>query len=292
MRRGALVCPAVARSRRARFRRSSQRETGPLTAKIDAAPSSSQGTKCRNVFWGVFSNTIAPAVPPSRPAIPINTASPLFLRTSGQYAATEVNCPGQIATVFVALACTGSIFMLSMAGKDRNDPPPATAFKTPARKVATTSHTQCQSIACQSKVAANPQKCMKRIVFEPTGLKLFADSRPAVRKASHLINSKNSFPCRNAPSYPLHMPALPFRQIPIAGLLVAALSIPFFAIPSSLAAQSALSIAPQQCVWKQGDDIRWAATDIDESGWQPAATWRAIATPTPNFWLRCHFDPG
>jgi Stage II sporulation protein E (SpoIIE) len=88
------------------------------------------------------------------------------------------------------------------------------------------------------------------------------------------------------------MPALPFRQIPIAGLLVAALSIPFFAIPSSLAAQSALSIAPQQCVWKQGDDIRWAALDIDESGWQPAATWRAIATPTPNFWLRCHFDPG
>ena len=65
----------------------------------------------------------------------------------------------------------------------------------------------------------------------------------------------------------------------------------FLLLPWPLAAQSALSIAPQQCVWKQGDDMRWAATDIDESGWQPAATWQAIATPTPNFWLRCRFDP-
>jgi Stage II sporulation protein E (SpoIIE) len=66
----------------------------------------------------------------------------------------------------------------------------------------------------------------------------------------------------------------------------------FLLLPWPLAAQSALSIAPQQCVWKQGDDIRWAAPDIDESGWQPTATWQAISTPTPNFWLRCHFDPG
>jgi hypothetical protein len=63
-------------------------------------------------------------------------------------------------------------------------------------------------------------------------------------------------------------------------------------LPGSLAAQSALSIAPDRCVWNQGDDMRWAAPDIDESGWQPTATWQAIATPTPNFWLRCRFDPG
>jgi hypothetical protein len=37
--------------------------------------------------------------------------------------------------------------------------------------VAITSQTQCQSIACQSIVAPNPEKCMKRIVFQPTGLK-------------------------------------------------------------------------------------------------------------------------
>jgi hypothetical protein len=62
-------------------------------------------------------------------------------------------------------------------------------------------------------------------------------------------------------------------------------------LPWPLAAQTALSIAPQSCVWKQGDDIRWAATDLDESDWQPAATWVPLATPTPYFWLRCRFDP-
>ena len=97
-----------------------------------------------NVFCGVFSSTTAPAVPPSNPASPISKAARRFLRTSGQYAATEVSWPGQMATVFVALACTGSMFMPSSAGNDRNDPPPATAFSTPARNAAITSHTQCQ----------------------------------------------------------------------------------------------------------------------------------------------------
>ena len=63
-------------------------------------------------------------------------------------------------------------------------------------------------------------------------------------------------------------------------------------LPWPLAAQTALSIAPQQCVWKQGDDVRWAARDLDESDWQPASTWLSLATPTPYFWLRCRFDPG
>ena len=63
-------------------------------------------------------------------------------------------------------------------------------------------------------------------------------------------------------------------------------------LPWPLAAQTALSIAPQQCVWKQGDDMRWAAPDLDESDWQPVTTWPALATPTPYFWLRCRFDPG
>jgi hypothetical protein len=62
-------------------------------------------------------------------------------------------------------------------------------------------------------------------------------------------------------------------------------------LPWPLAAQTALSIAPQQCVWKQGDDMRWAAPDLDESDWQPVATWVPLATPTPYFWLRCRFDP-
>jgi Stage II sporulation protein E (SpoIIE) len=63
-------------------------------------------------------------------------------------------------------------------------------------------------------------------------------------------------------------------------------------LPWPLAAQSTLSIAPQNCVWKQGDDLRWAATDLDESDWQPTTTWPALATPTAFFWLRCRFDPG
>ena len=74
-----------------------------------------------------------------------------FLRTSWRYAAIEVNCPGQMATVLVALACTGRIPVPSSAGKERNEPPPATAFSTPARKAAATSQTQCQLM-----VAAKP----------------------------------------------------------------------------------------------------------------------------------------
>jgi hypothetical protein len=63
-------------------------------------------------------------------------------------------------------------------------------------------------------------------------------------------------------------------------------------LPWPLAAQTALSIAPRQCVWKQGDDMRWAAEDLNELDWRPASTWLSLATPTPYFWLRCRFDPG
>ena len=62
-------------------------------------------------------------------------------------------------------------------------------------------------------------------------------------------------------------------------------------LPSSIAAQSALSIPPQQCVWKLGDDIRWASPNLDESGWKPVSQWSGIATPAPFFWLRCRFQP-
>ncbi len=62
-------------------------------------------------------------------------------------------------------------------------------------------------------------------------------------------------------------------------------------LPWPLAAQTALSIAPQRCVWKQGDNLRWAAPNLDESDWQPVATWVPLATETPYFWLRCRFDP-
>lgn len=57
------------------------------------------------------------------------------------------------------------------------------------------------------------------------------------------------------------------------------------------AAQTALTIQPQHCVWRAGDDPAWAAPQLDESGWQPTSQWSPVATLTPVFWLRCRFDP-
>ena len=54
--------------------------------------------------------------------------------------------------------------------------------------------------------------------------------------------------------------------------------------------QSALSVGPSDCVWQQGDDPAWAAPGLDESRWHATSEWTGIATPTPNFWLRCRFD--
>ncbi len=62
--------------------------------------------------------------------------------------------------------------------------------------------------------------------------------------------------------------------------------------PVSLAAQTALSIAPKHCVWKEGDDPRWAMPSLDESDWKPVPDWSVNPTPRPFFWLRCSFEPG
>jgi hypothetical protein len=58
---------------------------------------------------------------------------------------------------------------------------------------------------------------------------------------------------------------------------------------SVAAAQSVVTIAPQQCVWHTGDNPAWAAAAIDESGWQPLATWKR-QNSSPSFWIRCHAD--
>jgi hypothetical protein len=42
--------------------------------------------------------------------------------------------------------------------------------------------------------------------------------------------------------------------------------------PAALAAQSVITIAPQQCVWRGGDDPGWAAPQLDETGWLPYST--------------------
>src|ERR1700735_1842822 len=55
----------------------------------------------------------------------------------------DVSWPGHKATVFVALAAIGRTPAPRIAGNERNDPPPATAFRAPARNDAITSHARC-----------------------------------------------------------------------------------------------------------------------------------------------------
>jgi hypothetical protein len=85
------------------------------------------------------------------------------------------------------------------------------------------------------------------------------------------------------------MPAIPFRRKPLAGLLVAALVVLLFALPGALAAQTVVTVAPQQCVWHSGDDLAWAAPNLDETGWEPYTHWKPQYGQT-HFWVRCHAD--
>ncbi len=59
----------------------------------------------------------------------------------------------------------------------------------------------------------------------------------------------------------------------------------------SLAAQSLVSVSPQQCVWRAGDNPAWAAPNLDETGWQPSAQWK-LPLEEPHLWARCHADLG
>jgi hypothetical protein len=59
--------------------------------------------------------------------------------------------------------------------------------------------------------------------------------------------------------------------------------------PAALAAQSIITVPPQQCVWRAGDDPTWAASNLDESGWQPYSTWKIESGPS-RLWVRCHTD--
>ena len=59
----------------------------------------------------------------------------------------------------------------------------------------------------------------------------------------------------------------------------------------ALSAQDALSIAPEQCVFRTGDDVRWAARELDETGWLPASEWTGDPSTQAHFWLRCRLNP-
>jgi hypothetical protein len=60
----------------------------------------------------------------------------------------------------------GEIFMLIIAGKDRKEPPPATAFSKPARKEATVSQSQRQF-----KSGKRLERCIDFILNVEGGMK-------------------------------------------------------------------------------------------------------------------------
>jgi hypothetical protein len=59
--------------------------------------------------------------------------------------------------------------------------------------------------------------------------------------------------------------------------------------PVAALSQSLTTVAPQQCVWRAGDDPAWAAAGLDESGWQPYTQSHSFSDQA-HLWFRCHAD--
>jgi hypothetical protein len=62
-----------------------------------------------------------------------------------------------------------------------------------------------------------------------------------------------------------------------------------FVASSAALAQSPFAVLPQQCVWRAGDNLAWAAQDLDETGWQLFTAWH-LDGRSPHIWVRCHAD--
>ena len=60
--------------------------------------------------------------------------------------------------------------------------------------------------------------------------------------------------------------------------------------PLAASGQSMVSIPPQQCVWRAGDNPAWAAPNLDDSGWQPYSSWKLDPSES-RIWVRCHMEP-
>ena len=63
----------------------------------------------------------------------------------------------------------------------------------------------------------------------------------------------------------------------------------FAILPLAAPAQSVITIAPQHCVWRAGDDPSWAAPALDESGWRTDLQWK-IMLEQAHIWVRCRAD--
>ena len=55
-----------------------------------------------------------------------------------------------------------------------------------------------------------------------------------------------------------------------------------FPWPVAAFGQSIITISPQQCVWRAGDNPAWAAENLDQTGWQPFSQWKIpVLEPHP-----------
>lgn len=68
-----------------------------------------------------------------------------------------------------------------------------------------------------------------------------------------------------------------------------ALLLLLFPLTGTLWAQLPVTVTPQQCVWRDGDDAAWAAPTLDETGWHPYAEWK-LSGNDRRMWIRCHVD--
>ncbi|MGC2617804.1 MAG: hypothetical protein WA414_02120, partial [Acidobacteriaceae bacterium] len=62
-------------------------------------------------------------------------------------------------------------------------------------------------------------------------------------------------------------------------------------LPLAGSAQSALSIPPQGCVFRPGNNPAWAAPSFDESTWLPASQFPERQNMNPYWWVRCRLVP-
>jgi hypothetical protein len=69
-----------------------------------------------------------------------------------------------------------------------------------------------------------------------------------------------------------------------------ALAFLLLCVAGVLSAQSTVPIPADQCVWRNGDNLAWAATTLDESSWRSGSEWKQ-ATYGTQVWVRCRVDP-
>src|SRR5580698_5384635 len=119
-------------------------------ANTIVANSTRYGTSRVNTLTGVTSNNTAPSAPPTRLIqSSMRNDKPWAPETSARPASPVVTWPGNNAMVDAIFAARGSRPANSRAGKVRKDPPPASAFCTPAANDARTNtskdHVECIS---------------------------------------------------------------------------------------------------------------------------------------------------